>query len=401
MPRADHRPIPTMRRLLHITDSIEYTGGIRSYIRHTADLLGGRGWEVEIYSPPGPGGDLRSHFTRWAGWRYLAEVRETVRRFKPDMLHAHSLSLRLSPLPLRAAVEREIPVVMTVHDFNQVCPRKWMVRADGLPCPWGFGYRCLLLDCPSSRPGLAWVPYHGLRWLKTALHRRMLRAWVDTFITPSDILGQWIASNLGAARVTTIPNFVHPPEIGDEPQAERTGLLYVGRLSVEKGVDVLLRAIPLIRQSVPGAELTVVGDGPARPSLEQLAGQLGIESAVTFTGPVENRLLGSRYRASTACVLPSLWMENCPVTALEALSHGTPLLGSNLGGLPEIVRDGSTGLLFPRGGHEQLARQAVRLLGNPELARRLGAGALAVFRRDYSPDAHFARLAAAYEALVK
>jgi glycosyltransferase involved in cell wall biosynthesis len=390
-----------MRRLLQITDSFGYTGGIRSYIKHASDLLADRGWEVEIYSPAGPGGGLRSHFTRWAGWRYLAEVREAVDRFRPHLLHAHSLSLRLSPLPLRAAVEHGIPVVMTVHDFNHICPRKWMVRADGRPCPWGFGCHCLLLDCPSTRSGLAWAPYHGLRWLKTALHRRMLRAWVDTFISPSAILGQWMESSLGAENVATVPNFVHPPDDGNQPQGRRSGLLYVGRLSREKGVDVLLRAMPLILESAPRTLLTVVGDGPDRPALESLAGTLGIGEAVSFTGPVENRLLGRYYRAGAACVLPSLWMENCPVTALEALAHGMPLLASDLGGLPEIVREGTTGLLFPRGDHRTLAKQAVRLLVDQEGARQLGAGVLEVFREEYSPDAHFARLTAVYEALMK
>ncbi len=390
-----------MRRLLQITDSFEYTGGIRSYIKQASELLAHRGWEVEIYSPAGAGGGLRSHFTRWAGWRYLAELREAVDRFRPDLLHAHSLSLRLSPLPLRAAVERGIPVVMTVHDFNHVCPRKWMVRADGRPCPWGFGYRCLLLDCPSTRSGLAWAPYHGLRWLKTGLHRRMIRAWVDTFITPSAVLGQWMGSSLGVGNVTTVPNFVHPPDGGNQPEVRRSGLLYVGRLSREKGVDVLLRAMPLILESVPGTLLTVIGDGPDRPVLETLAGTLGINDSVTFTGAVQNRLLGAHYRTGAACVLPSLWMENCPVTALEALAHGMPLLASDLGGLSEIVREGTAGFLFPRGDHRKLAELAVRLLGDRELSRKLGAKSLEVFREDYSPDAHFARLTAVYEALVR
>ncbi len=388
-------------RLLHITDSFEYTGGIRSYIRHTADLLTRRGWEVEIYSPPGPGGDRRSHFTRWAGWRYLAEVRAAVQRFQPDLLHAHSLSLRLSPIPLRAAVERHIPVVMTVHDFNHVCPQKWMVRSDGLPCTDGFGSRCLVRSCPGTRSGWAWLPYQGLRWLKTALHRRMLKAWVNTFITPSAALGWWMTSSLRTDNVTTVPNFVHPPAEGNTTDGKRNGLLYVGRLSKEKGVDVLLRALELIRWDVPDATLTVVGDGPTRPLLKALAEQLEIAEAVTFTGPVENRLLGDYYRSAVACVLPSLWMENCPVTALEALSHGTPLLGSDLGGLPEIIREGTTGLLFPRENHEKLAQQAVRLLRSPDLVRQLGEGALEVFQQDYSPEAHFSQLAAVYEDLAR
>jgi len=210
-----------------------------------------------------------------------------------------------------------------------------------------------------------------------------------------------MGSSLQVDNVITVPNFVHTPAGGTEPEGERAGLLYVGRLSVEKGVDVLLRAIPLIRESVPGVQLTVVGDGPARPALETLAGDLEIKEAITFTGQVENQLLGDFYRAGAACVLPSLWMENCPVTALESLAHGMPLLASDLGGLSEIVRPGTTGLLFPRGDHRKLAEQAVRLLEAPEPARRLGTEALEVFRRDYSPAAHFARLSAVYEALIQ
>jgi glycosyltransferase involved in cell wall biosynthesis len=174
----------------------------------------------------------------------------------------------------------------------------------------------------------------------------------------------------------------------------------VGRLSKEKGVDQLIKALPLIRERVPGAGLTVVGDGPDRALLEHLARQQGVEAAVTFTGPVDNHLLGDYYRGSIACVLPSLWMENCPVTALESLSHGTPLLASDLGGLPEIVNDEVNGLLFPPGDHQRLAQQAVRLLLDRELAGQLGAAALETFQRDYSPDAHFTRLSALYEVLI-
>jgi glycosyltransferase involved in cell wall biosynthesis len=387
-----------MRRLLQITDSYEYTGGIRSHIAHSSDLLRERGWEVEIYSPPGPGGDLRSHFTRWAGWRYLAEVRLAIRRFRPDLLHAHSLSLRLSPLPLLAAREAGIPVVMTVHDFNYVCPRKWAVTADGTACTDGFSARCLVRDCPGSRRGLHWLPYNGLRWLKTALHRRMLRTWVDRFITPSDCLGRQLANSLTGIQVATVPNFV-PTADGEE--GARNGLLFVGRLSREKGVDVLLRAMAIVRREEPGATLTVVGDGPAGPLLRALARQLGLDRAVTFTGEVDNRLLGEHYRQAVACVLPSLWQENCPVTGLEALAHGTPLIASNLGGLPEMARDGVTGLLFPRKDPEALADQALHLLRDPELARRLGRGAREAHRADYAPDAHYRDLTAVYEALER
>lgn len=390
----------TMRRILQITDSFEYTGGIRSYIIQLNELLGHNGWLTEVYSPPGEGGGPRSHVTRWAGRRYLADVRRAVQRFRPDLLHAHSLSLRLSPLPLRAAREQGIPVVMTVHDFTYVCPQKWMIRADGLPCTDGFGSRCLTRGCPGSRSGLAWLPYQWLRWLKTSLHRRMLRAWVDTFVTPSAALGWWMSSSLGTKQVETVPNFVHPP--ADEGAGQRRqGLLYVGRLSREKGVDVLLRAMPLILERAPGTRLTIIGDGPAGPLLRRLAAHLGVSEAVTFAGTVENRLLGPRYRAASACVLPSLWMENCPVTALEALSHGTPLLASELGGLAEIVRHGSNGFLFPRGDHRQLAERAAALIGDVDLARRMEASALEAWRTDYSPGAHFARLSGVYGGLLR
>ncbi len=114
---------------------------------------------------------------------------------------------------------------------------------------------------------------------------RMLRAWVDRFITPSSVLGNWMASSLPTDRVTTVPNFVHPPEGPSGTQGERTGLLFVGRLSKEKGVDQLIKALPLIRERVPGAGLTVVGDGPARALLEHLARQQASEPSIT-TSPI-------------------------------------------------------------------------------------------------------------------
>ena len=387
-------------RILHITDNYEFVSGIRRYVDGAVALLQRAGHETEIYSPPGAGEELGSYLSRWLSVRYYREVGRVIERFKPDILHAHSLSLRLSPLPLLAARQRAIPVVMTVHDFNYVCPRKWLVRRDGRICSTGFGIRCLCSNCPSGKSGWPYLLYHDLRWLKTALHRRMLRRWVDVFITPSVVLREWTTKNFAAPKVVHIPNFVargnSPPAAVPDPDQ----LLLVGRLSKEKGVACLLAAMPLVLAECPGARLTVVGDGPERGALERLANDLDIGGSIRFEGMLAPDSLPAYYAAATVCVLPSLWMENGPVAGLEALAYGRALVGSDRGGTPELIENGRTGFLFKAGDSADLAEKIVRLLRDPALAKGMGRRAFEVYEARFSEARHAEKLTAIYAAVT-
>lgn len=379
-------------RVLHVTDGYEFTGGIRTYLDHVTGALAAEGHVTAIYSARGSRETPGSWFSRWASAGHYRAVRDRLEEFRPDVLHAHSVSTRISPLPLYAARQRGIPVFMTVHDFGYVCPRKWLIDPSGGPCAHGFGWRCLIRNCPSTRPGRIYHPYHCLRWLKILLHRRMLRSAVGTFICPSAALAERMTASLRTNAVVTLPNFVAAPRRPSLPPENGRRLLFVGRLSPEKGVGCLLSALHRLSSVQTDILLTVVGDGPERPRLERLARRLELGDRVRFAGTVPNHRLAAHYSAATVCVLPSLWMENCPVSALEAMAAGRPLVGSNAGGIPEIIRNGRTGLLFRPGDSRELAAALAELLGDPARLQAMGAEARRVYEAEYTPQRHVDRI---------
>jgi glycosyltransferase involved in cell wall biosynthesis len=386
-------------RVLHITDDLELLGGVQRYLEGLLPALRAAGIDGEAWAPPP--GPLGGAVSRWYGRRHRVRLRRHIRRSRPDIVHAHNLWMRLSPAPLRAAAAAGVPVVMTVHDYALVCPRKWMVTGDDRPCETGFGPRCAVAGCRGSREGWVWAPYNGLRWLKTGLHRRLLRGRVDRFVSPSRHLASWLERSLGVDRVAHIVNFA--PAAGDEGvrgvSHPRT-LLFAGRLGREKGVDVLLRAMPRVVSAHPGARLLIAGEGPERARLEAMAGDLGVSRAVAFCGALTADELTGRYDEAGLVVLPTLWMENCPVSVLEAFAHGRGVVATSIGGLPELIDDGSNGALFPRGDDQALGELLAGLLADPGRVAAMGRAAFASWRADHTPEAHADRLASLYGSLV-
>jgi phosphatidylinositol alpha-1,6-mannosyltransferase len=159
----------------------------------------------------------------------------------------------------------------------------------------------------------------------------------------------------------------------------RPWLLTVSRLDERyKGIDTVLRALPLIAAPVPGVRYVVAGDGPLRPYLERLARQLGCRDRVHFLGRVNTEDLVALYRSCTAFVLMSRdrdvdgGAEGFGLVFLEANSFGKPVLGGNSGGIPDAVLDGETGLLADPESIISVSQQAIRLLTDHQLAERLG-----------------------------
>ena len=374
-------------------------GGVQRYLSMLQTILPTQGVDCRVWAPaPGP---LHGMASRWFGRRYRRQVGALIRDYRPDVVHAHNVWMRLSPAPLEAACEAGVPVMMTVHDYNWVCPRKWMITEDDRPCETGFGNRCAVSECRGSHEGRVWLPFNALRWLKTAWHRTMLTRWVDRFVSPSRHLAGWMERSLGVADVIHIPNFAPGPRNGAAPPVKNPeSLIFVGRLSREKGVDVLLRAMPFVVSHHPGARLVIAGDGPQRRNLERLVEVLGIENVVQFAGFLEPKALGRLYVDAGLVVLPTLWMENCPVSILEAFAHGRAVVATRIGGVPELVDDGRTGIVFERGDDRELGYRLVELLSDPERITTIGRNAEASWSEEFTPDIHGRRLRAAYDAMV-
>jgi glycosyltransferase involved in cell wall biosynthesis len=221
-----------------------------------------------------------------------------------------------------------------------------------------------------------------------------LTAWtaryrkVNCFISPSHFLARKVLEmGLPARRMEVLPNFFrHEPS----SSGDRSGILFVGRLSREKGVDTLIRAVT----QVPEVHLTVIGDGPERSGLESLASSL--DARVTFLGWLErNRVLDTMRRSELLCV-PSVWYENCPIVVLEAMGSDLPIAVSDIGGLPELVMGGKCGSIVPPGSVDGWAAAMRRVRANPkELRERAEHAALSLLEH-HSPEAFVCRLIGLY-----
>jgi glycosyltransferase involved in cell wall biosynthesis len=164
-------------------------------------------------------------------------------------------------------------------------------------------------------------------------------------------------------------------------------LVFAGRLVPEKGLGLLIDSLPALLERAPAATLTVAGDGPLRRDLETRVRGLGLESCVTFVGEQQPHEVTALIDGAMAVVVPSR-VEGFGLVALEAALRGRPVVATRAGGLPEVVRDGATGLLVAPGDAGALASAVARLIGDPALAARLGAAARVHARATFDWDRH-------------
>jgi len=232
-------------------------------------------------------------------------------------------------------------------------PVVWIARLRG--CPVVINYRGGEAD-NFMRRSQAWV------------RPSMLRA--SAVIVPSGFL-QAVFGRYGVA-TQVVPNIINLERFAGAPAAETRPLQLLVARNLEQIYDnaTALRAFAIVRARRPEAQLTIAGSGPLRAELEQLAAELGVAEAVTFTGRVENAGMAALYRGADIMLNPSL-IDNTPNSVLEALASGVAVVSTNVGGVPYLVEDGRTALLVPPASPEAMAAAVLRLAAEPALAASL------------------------------
>jgi glycosyltransferase involved in cell wall biosynthesis len=195
-----------------------------------------------------------------------------------------------------------------------------------------------------------------------------------------------------------IPNGIDLVPFDAPPAPVPNRVVMVGRLAPQKRPDVAVRALAAARRTVPDAELHIVGDGPLAASVESLAAELGLDGAVRLLGPRDDvpELL-----RSAACLLLSSDYEGCPLTVIEAMAAGAPVVATSSAGLGELVEDGRTGLLAPPGNPEALGAALTELLRDRERASRLGMAGREVARERLSAARMAAETVELYDEVLR
>jgi glycosyltransferase involved in cell wall biosynthesis len=319
------------------------------------------------------------------------KITALLARAHPDIAHAHNIYHHLSPSILSALRRRNIPVVLTLHDLKLACPA-YKMYTNGAVCE-----RCrggALRHVIAQRCIRGSLAMSALIWVESTLHR-MLKLYstnVTRFVSPSRFLmakaGEW---GIDTSRFVHIPNFVSVPE--DLRRGAGDAFVFLGRLVSEKGVATLIQAAA--KAKVP---LLIVGTGPAEGALRELAAAGGGD--VEFTGYLSGERLREVTVAARAMIVPSELYENAPISIMEAYAHGRPVIGARIGGIPELVREGETGMLFESGSIEDLTDTLARAQGmNAAALDAMGRAGREWMVADFTPEIYRDRMLALYQSI--
>ena len=407
-------------RILHVNKFLHRRGGAEGYMLDLAALQREHGHEVAFFGmdhpdndqvsagrpaayvefePPPSGLVARTQLAGRMIWSRSARqgMDEALDAFRPDVVHAHNIYHQLSPSVVHAASRRGIPVVLTMHDYKLACPT-YQFLDHGQPCtacvtggPWQAALRACKDGSRAASTAAA---------LEVSLHRRFgAYDGVRRLIAPSRFLAAQVsAAGVYPDRIRVQPNFT---DLGVSPRREAPtrAAVFAGRLSSEKGVDTLVRAVAraalLLHRRPVGVLLDVAGDGPERAALETLAAQEA-PGLVRFHGRLPREELQGLVREATLSVVPSRWYENQPLAVLESYAVGVPVLSTDLGGLPELV-DEDTGWVVPANDPEAMGQALARALSDPVDARERGTRARRLAEVRHEPKSHHAAIAAIYE----
>jgi glycosyltransferase involved in cell wall biosynthesis len=310
----------------------------------------------------------------------ISEVRRLVAEHRPEVVHVHSVVPRLSPWVLRV-LPSPTPLVMTLHNFRLMCLPATFVRDDAIceDCAGRVPWRGVVRRCYRNSGGAS-----AALATSVTVHRGLgTFNRVDLFLAVSRFVAEkHRAAGLDGARVRVKSNFAWPtPRRGESGQY----VLYAGRLSREKGVDLLLRSTP------PGLRLVVAGDGPERAALRSLAGP-----SVEFVGEVPAGDMPPLLRNASALVVPSRCYESQGRIVLEAFAAGVPVVASRIGGLPEVVENGVNGLLVEPNDADAW-RAALSRIADKAVSDKLGSGAFETWERRFTPSHGLRELESSYE----
>ena len=329
----------------------------------------------------------------WCRFTYR-DMRRFLERCRPDVVHVHNTFPLISYSVVDACRDADVPCVATVHNYRFVCANGLLLR-DGQPCEEclnagsvlpGLRYRCYRKRLPATLPVAATIAFNRARglWL-----RRLSAIIALTEFQKARLVGSGAPAN----KVVVKPNFAKAASAPLEWRNRDLGFLFVGRLSHEKGIRLLIDVWK--RLGGVAGKLTVIGDGPLRCEL-----QSGSPESVEFLGQLPHDEVLRQMKRARVLVFPSICFEGFPLTIVEAFSFGVPVIASRIGGIPEIVGGGVVGELVDPGDVGAWCDAILKCSRRSDGLESMGENALRKHRSLYSPERNAQILLSVYQQAV-
>jgi len=322
------------------------------------------------------------------------KIKSLLKKFTPDVAHFHIFQHQITPSVFAPLRKLNVPVILTLHDLKPICPN-YKMYTNGHVCEECKGkkfYKSFSNKCTKGSAAKSLISTAEMY-----LHY-MLGYYqnVDQYIAVSKFYKQkMIDFGFQEDQVSYLPNYIDTNDYALS-NVDDNYVLYFGRLSEEKGVDTLISAASLCT----GIPIVIAGSGPDENKLKELAATMQIDN-ISFVGFKTGSDLNTLISHASFTVITSKWYENCPMSVLESMAYGKPVIGAEIGGIPELIDDGIDGLVYQSGDHDDLASKIRKLweMGNNRL--EMGMAGRKKVEKNFSPDAHYEKLIEIYNKVAR
>jgi len=323
------------------------------------------------------------------------QIKKLIEYNKPDIAHLHMIDHQISPSILPVLKEYKIPVIQTVHQYKLVCPNYRLYNPSTNQvcekCLDGHYIHPVFEKCHKNSTSAGF-----LLWLEMFFHKKMqiYEKNIDLFHVPSHFMGSMLKR--GGINPDKVSHLFYTIDLNEySPSFDfEDYFIYFGRLAPEKGILTLLKAMEDVHKS----NLLIVGDGPEEDTLKQFAHDKQLKN-VKFIGLKNGNELKQIIANAKFSIVPSEWYDNSPLVIYESLALGTPVIGSVMGGIPELIRHEETGYHFTAKKPSELAERMNFLLENPKTIKKMSRNARQHAEKYFSPDYHYDKILEYYDSL--
>ncbi len=385
--------------ILHVVSLYGPYGGAETHLLLLKPLLERMGHTVSVaYGQrhpdlgPGPGTHEYELDLALPPQQLAQSIADIIGRESVDIVHYHKVFYMLELL-CSPELREQCPAVVHVHGHRLTCPdgARFLGRRSRA-CRRAFGIGCLAAPfverCASRRPEIVW---RNCRRTGRAIRSRLLDRQL---LVASEFVKDLMADNgYGKDRISVLPYFTSWNGGWSRSLPKPGVLLFLGRIIRHKGLEVLIRALSRCRTR---PRLLIAGDGPDASRVQALCGELGVHDRVEFLGWVGVAECSRLYEKASIVMVPSLWDEPFGIVGIEAMAHARPVIGSNVGGMPEWLQHGRNGFVVQPGDVTELSARIDELNGSAALASEMGLEGRRMYEERYTPDIHVKRLLDVY-----
>ena len=323
------------------------------------------------------------------------KMQEAIDDFKPDIVHLNNFQRQLSASIVDCCKKNNIPMVLTAHDMQAICPASAMLYKGEIceDCIKNGYSSCIKKSCIKGSKMKSILGVLEAKYYR----KNNIYSKIDFIITPSEFLKkQLIKGNLEYKKIETVHNFVI--DSNKENNCNDNGYaFFFGRLSIEKGILNVLKAI----KQLNNGKLIIAGDGPEKDNIEKFLKENNLEDRVKMVGYLKQEQVKEYIKNSRFVVVPSIWYENCPYSILETMEMGKPIIGSKIGGIPELIEDKENGFVYEYNNTYELAEKMEILFDNKAMANQQGKMSRILYEEKYSENIYYNKILKIYTDLIK